>query len=92
MGVRSLIIGGGADFGIAATEVITFDENGNCVGANFMDYLLPAAVETKLEPFETVTPSPHPPVGAKRVGQSATVGRRWIELSTHDKPDFFRLG
>ncbi len=41
MGVRFLIIGAGADFGIAATEVITFDENGNCVGANFMDYLLP---------------------------------------------------
>ena len=43
-------------------EVITFDENGNCVGANFMDYLLPTAVETpKFEPFETFTQSPHHP-------------------------------
>jgi carbon-monoxide dehydrogenase large subunit len=62
-------------FGIAAMELITFDEDGNCIGSNFMDYLLPTAVETpKFELFETVTPSPHHPIGAKGVGESATVG------------------
>jgi carbon-monoxide dehydrogenase large subunit len=62
-------------YGIAAMELITFDEDGNCIGSNFMDYLLPTAVETpKFELFETVTPSPHHPIGAKGVGESATVG------------------
>jgi aerobic carbon-monoxide dehydrogenase large subunit len=62
-------------YGIAAMQLITFDESGNCIGSNFMDYLLPTAVETpKFELFETVTPSPHHPIGAKGVGESATVG------------------
>jgi carbon-monoxide dehydrogenase large subunit len=62
-------------FGIAAMEQITFDENGNCIGANFTDYLLPTAWETpRFELGETVTPSPHHPIGAKGVGESATVG------------------
>ena len=62
-------------YGIAAMELITFDETGNCIGSNFMDYLLPTAWETpKFELFETVTPSPHHPIGAKGVGESATVG------------------
>jgi aerobic carbon-monoxide dehydrogenase large subunit len=62
-------------FGTAAMELITFDESGNCIGSTFMDYLLPTAWETP--PFElhaTVTPSPHHPIGAKGVGESATVG------------------
>src|SRR6267143_974415 len=62
-------------FGIAFMELITFDEEGNCLGSNFTDYLLPTAVETpKFEIGETVTPSPHHPLGAKGVGESATVG------------------
>jgi aerobic carbon-monoxide dehydrogenase large subunit len=62
-------------YGIAAMELITFDEAGNCIGSNFLDYLLPTAWETpKFELFETVTPSPHHPIGAKGVGESATVG------------------
>ena len=62
-------------FGIAAMELITFDESGNCIGSNFMDYLIPTAWETpKFELGETVTPSPHHPIGAKGVGESATVG------------------
>ena len=40
-----------------------------------MDYLLPTAWETpEFELGETVTPSPHHPIGAKGVGESATVG------------------
>jgi carbon-monoxide dehydrogenase large subunit len=41
-------------YGIAAMELITFDEDGNCIGSNFMDYLLPTAWETpKFEMGET---------------------------------------
>ncbi|MGA9162356.1 MAG: aerobic carbon-monoxide dehydrogenase large subunit [Actinomycetota bacterium] len=62
-------------YGIAAMEQITFDEEGNCIGTNFLDYLLPTAWETpRFELGETVTPSPHHPIGAKGVGESATVG------------------
>jgi aerobic carbon-monoxide dehydrogenase large subunit len=62
-------------YAIAAMQQITFDEAGNCIGSNFMDYLLPTAMETpRFELGETVTPSPHHPIGAKGVGESATVG------------------
>jgi carbon-monoxide dehydrogenase large subunit len=74
--VEGQIMGGLAEgFGIAAMELITFDEDGNCIGSNFMDYLLPTAWETPaFELDQTVTPSPHHPLGAKGVGESATVG------------------
>jgi aerobic carbon-monoxide dehydrogenase large subunit len=74
--VEGQIMGGLAEgFGIAAMQLITFDEEGNCIGANFMDYLLPTAWETPaFELGETVTPSPHHPIGAKGIGESATVG------------------
>ncbi len=62
-------------FGIAFMELITFDQDGNCIGSNFTDYLLPTAWETpSFETHATVTPSPHHPFGAKGVGESATVG------------------
>jgi aerobic carbon-monoxide dehydrogenase large subunit len=48
---------------------------GNCIGSNFADYLLPTAWETPpFDLYATVTPSPHHPIGAKGVGESATVG------------------
>jgi aerobic carbon-monoxide dehydrogenase large subunit len=74
--VEGQIHGGLAEgFGIAFMELITFDEEGNCIGSNFTDYLLPTAWETpNFETFGTVTPSPHHPIGAKGVGESATVG------------------
>jgi aerobic carbon-monoxide dehydrogenase large subunit len=74
--VEGQIMGGLTEgFGMAAMELITFDEDGNCIGSNFVDYLLPTAWETpKYELYETVTPSPHHPIGAKGVGESATVG------------------
>ncbi|MEN0062598.1 MAG: aerobic carbon-monoxide dehydrogenase large subunit [Myxococcota bacterium] len=62
-------------YAIAAMQLITFDDDGNCIGSNFMDYLIPTAWETpNFETFETVTPSPHHPIGAKGVGESPTVG------------------
>jgi len=74
--VEGQIMGGLTEgFAIAAMELITFDEQGNCIGSTFMDYLLPTAWETPaFELGETVTPSPHHPLGAKGVGESATVG------------------
>jgi len=56
-------------------QFITFDAQGNCIGANYMDYLLPTAWEAPgWELHEVVTPSPHHPIGAKGVGEAATVG------------------
>jgi carbon-monoxide dehydrogenase large subunit len=74
--VEGQIVGGLTEgFATASMQLITFDEDGNCIGSNFMDYLLPTAWETPaFELHETVTPSPHHPIGAKGVGESATVG------------------
>ncbi len=68
---------GGLTMGLAPAlfEEISYDEQGNIHGGSFMDYLVPTAVETpKWETDRTVTPSPHHPLGAKGVGESATVG------------------
>ena len=70
-------IHGGLTMGLAPAllEEIHYDDNGNIQGGTFMDYLLPTAVETpKWETAKTTTPSPHHPLGAKGVGESATVG------------------
>ena len=62
-------------FAMSSMQWITFDDDGNCIGSNFMDYLIPTAWETpRFELLETVTPSPHHPIGAKGIGESATVG------------------
>ena len=61
--------------GIALMEQIAFDDEGNCLGGSLMDYLIPTAVEVPdWETDFTVTPSPHHPIGAKGIGESATVG------------------
>jgi aerobic carbon-monoxide dehydrogenase large subunit len=74
--VEGQIHGGLADgLGMALMQAITFDSDGNCLGGSFMDYLLPTSVECpSWELAETVTPCPHHPIGAKGVGESATVG------------------
>jgi carbon-monoxide dehydrogenase large subunit len=74
--VEGQIMGGLTEgFAMSAMQQITFDEDGNCIGANFMDYLLPTAWETPhFDLYETCTPSPHHPIGCKGVGESATVG------------------
>ena len=74
--VEGQIHGGLADgVGMALMEIISFDEDGNCLNGSFMDYLIPTALECpEWELGETVTPSPHHPLGAKGVGESATVG------------------
>jgi carbon-monoxide dehydrogenase large subunit len=74
--VEGQVHGGLADgVGMALMQVIAFDEDGNCLGGSFMDYLLPTSMECpSWELGETVTPCPHHPIGAKGVGESATVG------------------
>ncbi|HKZ24939.1 MAG TPA: aerobic carbon-monoxide dehydrogenase large subunit, partial [Acidimicrobiia bacterium] len=74
--VEGQITGGLTEgFAKASMQWITFDDDGNCIGSNLMDYLIPTAWETpRFELDETVTPSPHHPIGAKGVGESATVG------------------
>ena len=74
--VEGQVHGGLADgVGMALMEVMAFDEDGNHLGGSFMDYLLPTSVECpSWELGETVTPSPHHPLGVKGVGESATVG------------------
>ena len=70
-------IHGGLAMGLAPAmlEEIPYDANGNNLAGTFMDYLLPTAVETPAwETGKTITPSPHHPLGAKGVGESATVG------------------
>ncbi len=74
--VEGQIMGGLTEgYAMAAMQLITFDDDGNCIGANFMDYLIPTSWETPhFDLFDTCTPSPHHPIGAKGVGESATVG------------------
>ena len=70
-------IHGGLNMGLAPSlyEEITYDELGNNMAGTFMDYLVPTAVESPAwETGKTTTPSPHHPIGAKGVGESATVG------------------
>ena len=70
-------IHGGLTMGLAPAlfEELVYDENGTPLNGDFSNYLLPTAVETpNWETAKTTTPSPHHPLGAKGVGESATVG------------------
>ena len=71
--VEGQIMGGLTEgFAIAAMELIDFDEEGNCIGANFMDYLIPTAWETpKFElrrDGDAVAAPPARRQGRRRVG------------------------
>jgi carbon-monoxide dehydrogenase large subunit len=74
--IEGQVHGGLTDgIGMALMELIAFDEDGNCLGGSLMDYLIPTALECPdWETDFTVTPSPHHPIGAKGIGESATVG------------------
>jgi carbon-monoxide dehydrogenase large subunit len=76
MVVEGQIHGGLAEgLGIALMQHVAFDEQGNCLSGSLMDYLVPSSLEVPdWELGETVTPSPHHPIGAKGVGESANVG------------------
>ena len=62
-------------FAIAFMQEIQYDPEGNNLNTNFTDYLIPTSLETPhWETGNTVTPSPHHPIGAKGVGESPNVG------------------
>ena len=68
---------GGIAQGVAQVlyEAVQYDEDGNPITANLMDYAMPSAAEfPSYEVFNTVTPSPMNPLGAKGIGESATIG------------------
>jgi carbon-monoxide dehydrogenase large subunit len=76
MVVEGQIHGGLAEgVGIALMQHVAFDDQGNCLSGSFMDYLVPSSMEVPdWELGETITPSPHHPLGAKGVGESSNVG------------------
>ncbi len=68
---------GGVSSGMshALMEVFAYDEDGNPLTGNFMDYGMPAASE--FPSFERValeTPTDRNPIGAKGIGESGTIG------------------
>jgi carbon-monoxide dehydrogenase large subunit len=68
---------GGIAQGVAQTlwEGVQYDEDGNPITANLMDYAVPSAAELpSYETYNTVTPTPLNPLGAKGIGESGTIG------------------
>lgn len=68
---------GGLAQGIAQAlfEEVVFDEGGQLLTATLMDYALPKAHNLPMFELDaTVTPSPHNPLGAKGIGEAATIG------------------
>jgi carbon-monoxide dehydrogenase large subunit len=79
--VNPLIVAGQQHGGIAQGvaqvlyEAVQYDEDGNPITANLMDYAIPSAAELpSYEVYNTVTPSPLNPLGMKGIGESATIG------------------
>ena len=59
----------------ALLEEIRYDEDGNPITSNLMDYAIPSAAELcSFETSNTQTDSPRNPIGAKGIGESGTIG------------------
>ena len=59
----------------ALFEWVQYDEDGNPLTSNLMDYTIPAASElSSFEASNTETASPRNPLGAKGIGESGTIG------------------
>ncbi|MBM3671222.1 MAG: xanthine dehydrogenase family protein molybdopterin-binding subunit [Actinobacteria bacterium] len=68
---------GGIAQGVAQAmyEGVVYDEDGNPLTANLMDYAMPSAAEfPSFEASNTETPTPLNPLGAKGIGESGTIG------------------
>lgn len=68
---------GGAAAGIsqALYEEVRFDTEGNPLTSTFADYAIPSAAEfPNFEVHSTETPTPLNPLGAKGIGEAATIG------------------
>jgi len=59
----------------ALGEQVVYDEDGNPLTGNLADYGMPSAAEfPSFETFNTQTPTPLNPLGAKGIGESGTIG------------------
>jgi carbon-monoxide dehydrogenase large subunit len=59
----------------ALWEEMVYDESGTPITSSFADYALPTAADgIMLEASNTETPTPVNPIGAKGIGESATIG------------------
>jgi carbon-monoxide dehydrogenase large subunit len=59
----------------ALWEAVVYDDDGNPLTANLMDYAVPSAAELpSFEASNTETPTPLNPLGAKGIGESGTIG------------------
>ena len=68
---------GGIAQGVAQAlyEGIVYDDDGNPLTGNLMDYAMPSAAELpSFEASNTETPTPLNPLGAKGIGESGTIG------------------
>jgi carbon-monoxide dehydrogenase large subunit len=68
---------GGIAQGVAQAlyEQVVYDDDGNPLTGNLMDYAIPSAAELpSFEASNTETHSPLNPLGAKGIGESATIG------------------
>jgi carbon-monoxide dehydrogenase large subunit len=68
---------GGIAQGVAQAlyEGVAYDDDGNPLTANLMDYAMPSAAELpSFEASNTETPTPLNPLGAKGIGESGTIG------------------
>ncbi len=79
--VNPLIVDGQVHGGIASgiaqatMEEFAYDNDGNPLTANFMDYAIMSAAELpSFERIEQQTPTDRNPLGAKGVGESGTIG------------------
>jgi len=58
----------------ATLEQAVYDEHGNLLTSNFLEYLVPSSLEApRIETDSTVTPSPHNPIGVKGVGETGAI-------------------
>ena len=79
--VNPMIVDGQVHGGIASgiaqatMEEFAYDDDGNPLTANFMDYAIVSAAELpSFERIEQETPTDRNPIGAKGVGESGTIG------------------
>lgn len=53
---------------------MVYDDNGNLLPVNFLEYLVPTAEEAPhVETASLVTPSPHDSIGVKGIGEAGTI-------------------
>ncbi|MFW2383696.1 MAG: xanthine dehydrogenase family protein molybdopterin-binding subunit, partial [Acidimicrobiales bacterium] len=68
---------GGIAQGVAQAlfEEVAYDEDGNPITSNLMDYAIPSAAELiNFDTYNTETPTFRNPLGAKGIGESGTIG------------------